>query len=357
MLYQQFKQKILHHYEAQLPFVIYRVPKAESFFSLLQKDDKLHVNNDLSVGGFVFAPFDSNQDIILIPDGNSLSFEIDLREGLNVIPTDFTYENTSDLHNKAGHIKLVEKGIYSIKKGNLHKVVLSRKERVEGIAVDSFMEIFTRILSNYPTAFVYLWFHPKVGMWAGATPETLLHLDGNKIQTMSLAGTQLYKEGKIDWGSKEKEEQQIVTDFIVDSLQDFSDATQVSKPYTHKAGKIVHIRSDIEATLKENVKLKDIVLRLHPTPAVCGLPKESSKDFILQNENYNRKYYTGFLGKLKLDSSKIQADFFVNLRCMEFEKNNINIYVGGGITKDSNPEQEWEETVKKTETIKSVLFT
>ena len=356
MAFQEFKQKILNHYEARLPFVIYRKPKAEKVFSLLQKDNKLYVNNDLSETGFVFAPFDTNQNIILIPDHNSFSLDINFNEEFKKNFTDYTHTNITNQLSKPGHIKLVEKGIQAIQQGDLHKVVLSRKEKVEDIAEKDSIDIYERLLACYPNAFVYLWFHPKVGMWAGATPETLMHLVDNKIRTMSLAGTQSFKEGEIIWGAKEKEEQQFVTDFIIDSLQDFLDAIQVSEPYTHKAGKIVHIRSDIEATLKENVKLKDLVSKLHPTPAVCGLPKESSKGFILQNENYNRKYYTGFLGRLKLNSSKIQADFFVNLRCMEFKKDSINIYVGGGITKDSNPEKEWDETVKKSETMKSVLI-
>jgi isochorismate synthase len=91
---------------------------------------------------------------------------------------------------------------------------------------------------------------------------------------------------------------------------------------------------------------------LHPTPAVCGLPKAAAKDFILQNENYDRCYYTGFLGEI---NTNLKTELFVNLRCVEIIDTFAAIYVGGGITLDSNPEDEWLETSNKTNTIKSVL--
>ena len=90
---------------------------------------------------------------------------------------------------------------------------------------------------------------------------------------------------------------------------------------------------------------------MHPTPAVCGFPKKESKDFILKNERYDRAFYTGFLGELNMSTSEL----YVNLRCMEIEKESIHIYVGGGITKESDPEKEWNETVAKSKTIKGVL--
>ena len=108
-------------------------------------------------------------------------------------------------------------------------------------------------------------------------------------------------------------------------------------------------------TANEN-GLYSLVDLLHPTPAVCGLPKEAAKQFILENENYNRSYYTGFLGELNMGlQNKNDSHLFVNLRCMEIEKNEAYIYVGGGITKESNPEEEWEETVAKSNIMLKVL--
>ncbi len=91
---------------------------------------------------------------------------------------------------------------------------------------------------------------------------------------------------------------------------------------------------------------------MHPTPAVCGIPLDSAKQFIKQTEGYDRKYYTGFLGPCNVNG---KTNLFVNLRCAELFANNINLYIGGGITKDSIPEKEWEETELKSKTLLSVL--
>jgi isochorismate synthase len=91
---------------------------------------------------------------------------------------------------------------------------------------------------------------------------------------------------------------------------------------------------------------------LHPTPAVCGLPKESAKEFILENEGYDRSFYTGFLGELSVEN---RSNLFVNLRCMQVKDATYYIYIGGGITSASVPEKEWEETVAKSKVMLRVL--
>ena len=98
--------------------------------------------------------------------------------------------------------------------------------------------------------------------------------------------------------------------------------------------------------------MKNLLNTLHPTPAVCGLPKEAAKSFILRNENYDRTFYTGFLGEININ---LVTDLFVNLRCVEIEEGFAKVYVGGGITEESIPEKEWLETHFKTTTIKSIL--
>ena len=136
---------------------------------------------------------------------------------------------------------------------------------------------------------------------------------------------------------------------------------------------LLHLKNVITAQLKSNLSLKHIISVLHPTPAVCGLPKEASKVFILDNEAYHRGYYTGFLGEINLETkltprsgkrniensayafNKVSTQLYVNLRCTQIKEKEALIYVGGGITKSSNPEKEWEETVSKSLIIKSIL--
>jgi isochorismate synthase len=110
--------------------------------------------------------------------------------------------------------------------------------------------------------------------------------------------------------------------------------------------------------LKSKKILKKVIASLHPTPAVCGLPKHSAKNFIRENEGYNREYYSGFLGELNIDLvtfKTLQTDLFVNLRCMKIIKDKAQLFIGCGITKDSNPEAEYLETVNKSMTMKKII--
>jgi isochorismate synthase len=160
------------------------------------------------------------------------------------------------------------------------------------------------------------------------------------------------------------EEQQFVTDFILNNLKNLTSEEIVSSPYTVQAGTLAHIKTDIEGVIKENSSLKQVVSVLHPTPAVCGLPKEAAKDFILENEGYDREYYTGFLGELNkegFNKEELKTDLYVNLRCMqikigaELETTQVHLYMGCGITVDSIPEKEWRESVNKSVTMKKIL--
>ena len=213
------------------------------------------------------------------------------------------------------------------------------------------LETFQNLISTYPTAFRYLFFHPKIGLWMGATPEQLVKINQNQFETVALAGTQLYSENVI-WATKEIEEQQFVTDYIVAKVKDKVTKLIISDAKTVKAGNLAHLKSSISGELTADFQANDLIKTLHPTPAVCGLPKENAIDFILKNEGYNRKYYAGFLGEYNKDN---QTDLFVNLRCLEVENDVVNIYVGCGITKDSNPEKEFIETENKSMTMRNVL--
>ena len=204
---------------------------------------------------------------------------------------------------------------------------------------------------------MYAWFHPKVGLWLGATPETFVKVIGSNFKTMSLAGTQPFEVDKDPiWTQKEFEEQQLVTDFIEKELGELSSTLTIENRKTVRAGNLWHLQTEINGVLKEEKNLKSLIQKLHPTPAVCGLPRNEAKAFILENENYYREFYTGFLGEINLKNEDDKtSSLYVNLRCMKIENNTASIFVGGGITKDSNPQQEFLETVAKSNTMKNIL--
>ena len=342
--------KIEASYTNNLPFVAYRKPNSDQISAFLMQDTDVYFTSDFSEEGFVFAPFNDKEKAILFPKEKAIFIK-------EMLANNIFFENKTIKNNvvadKEAHFKLVEKSLQRIYKEDFKKVVISRKETIE-LQQFTMMQTFKKMLHNYTNAFVYCWFHPKVGLWFGATPETLLYIDKNKFTTMSLAGTQVYKgENNVVWGGKELEEQQLVTDFIANQLKTITSNLNIDKTETVKAGNLLHLKTKVTGNLLPDSNLKDLIRSLHPTPAVCGLPREITKAFIIKNENYSRSFYTGFLGEL--NQSKTKTALFVNLRCMSVKDNKASIYVGGGITKDSEPEKEWLETVSKSKTMSRIL--
>lgn len=355
-------------FKTQKPFVFYRKPHDSTIYTLISKDQKLQFLDDFNQKGFVFAPFDDRKKTIIFPLNNVETKAFSYSNNTFSNDTDTTLNHT----DKAQHLLLLEQGISYIKTQKTPKIVLSRKEVLQKKC--DIIQTFKNLLDKYPTAMVYVWFHPKVGLWLGATPETLLTSKNNNFKTMALAGTQVYKDTKIVWENKEIQEHQFVTDYITQALSTLNIPFTVSKTSTLKAGSLVHLHASITGRLKHENQIGELIHALHPTPAVCGLPKEKSKQFILKHENYNREFYTGFLGELNFKTDRrqtsrnkrnienqayhfkdTQSALFVNLRCMQIKNNTIYIYVGGGITKDSNPQKEYLETVAKSKIMTSIL--
>ena len=326
----------------QNPFVCYVKPNETVWNLLIQQNDEIIEFSNQA--GFVFMPFHEGKQVVVPFEGNTfLQGAIDNTEKKEV--QNFTLSSSQ----KEAFENLVSKGVSAIQQGEFDKVVLSRKIILKQQI--SIVETFENLISTYQTAFRYLFFHPKIGLWMGATPEQLVKINQNQFETVALAGTQLYSEN-VSWSIKEIEEQQFVTDYIVDKVKDRVKPLIVTDIKTVKAGNLAHLISFISGELTADFQANDLIKALHPTPAVCGLPKEKAIDFILKNEDYNRKYYAGFLGEY---NKNYQTDLFVNLRCLEVEKNILNIYVGCGITKDSNPEKEYIETENKSMTMRNVL--
>ena len=368
-----FFEQIDLQFESQLPFVAYRKPNQEQLIARLQHDTEIHFVKDFSEQGFVFSPFNAIEKTIIIP--NQVSKVIYGHQPYcDPIAVDKSkFDDTSLEKSKVQHINLIQEGIEAIKNSELKKVVLSRCEAVE-LNEKNPTEIFRNLTKHYKSALIYCWYHPRVGLWLGATPETLLKIENSRFSIMALAGTQDFK-GHLDveWRPKEIEEQQYVTDFIIDNLKSSVNKIDASEVKTVRAGNLLHLRTLISAQLKPNTALKHVIEVLHPTPAVCGLPKEIAKNFILKHEHYNREFYTGFLGELNGETTvaprsgkrnienrayavtKNSTQLYVNLRCMQIKDNQAIIYVGGGITENSDTESEWQETISKSLVIKSIL--
>lgn len=340
-----------NHFESKLPFALFCKPNSPKIVGVFQKSDQLFELNDFTESGFAFVSFDGKQKVYLpMLECNVI---VD-----TLVETDFHFSkelnDEFDSNAKISFENLVEKGVQAIHDNEFRKVVLSRKEIVE--TNSNAISIFKSLLFHYKSAFNYCFYHPKVGIWIGATPEQFIKIEDTTLHTVALAGTQLF-DNELVWENKEKEEQQMVTEFIVENMNQFSDNVSVSAPKTIQAGNLAHLKTDISAIIDKS-DLGKIMQQLHPTPAVCGLPKTSAMQFILANEGYEREFYTGFLGELNVDFTSFKttnSDLFVNLRCMKLEDKTATVFVGCGITKDSQPEKEFLETVNKSKTVKKSL--
>ena len=344
-------EKISEHHDKRLPFVVFSLPDSNSVTAILQNSEELHSINYLTENGFVLAPFDYKENALFIPEAESEKIDAKIISA----EFDLTPVNISESQKEKDiYVEILDKTVKAIRSRKVKKVVMSR---YKDFPLDSFSigKLIKQLFSIYHTAFRYVWYHPKTGIWCGATPETLVQVDNDLFKTMALAGTQPYTGNqRVDWGTKELDEQQFVTDAITNSLQRVTSVLKVSNPHTHRAGSLLHLRTDITGILKKGkATLTTITAALHPTPAVCGSPRKAAKEFILENENYHRQFYTGFLGPIS--SNGASASIMVNLRCMKIENDIARIFVGGGITLASNIDDEWKETQNKMQTMLQVL--
>lgn len=335
-------EKASYYFSKKLPFALFVKPNQVQLNGVFQSTDELVEFSGQK--GFVFSGFYNTKDVVLPFDSceviqENWSYEKQYQERIY-----FSDSEGVEFKN------LVQKGINAIVENQFEKVVLSRKIEIPNDTINS-IESFKNLVNTYSTAFRYLFYHPQIGFWMGATPEQLVKIKNGEFYTMALAGTQPYSE-HIVWGEKEIKEQELVTDFIKNQIKDKVDTIKISDATTHRAGSIVHLKTDISGSIKSSIQPLDLVKALHPTSAVCGMPLQQARGFILEHEGYDRKYYSGYLGEW---NGMENSDLFVNLRCCEFLENAVAVYVGCGITKDSIPEHEFIETFNKSSTIVSIL--
>lgn len=348
-----------------LIFAAYRLPHTDAIRLIVQKSPDpvfVHLGKELfDSQGFLVAPFE-------VGEQNPICF---IRPDLNYLSTDYT--NFDELLNLPGETRdeaIFGNGIVSkkdfmhqveaikmaISENRFEKAVISRIKVLERCYRSKLPELFQVLISSYTNAFVYV-FNVGHQMWMGATPEPLLCSCKNQLETVSLAGTREYNAENLNihnWCRKELIEQELVSRFVEDSFKKLNlKYTQKNGPYTKKAGNLIHLRTDYSIKFKEaREKLDELIKELHPTSAVCGLPKTAAMNFLKVLEKHNRSYYAGFLGPINLEE---RLSLFVNLRCMQILADRLILYVGAGITIDSDPEQEWDETEIKADTLLSVI--
>lgn len=330
-----FIQKLNTAIERHIPFVLFSKPNEDCI--------QLYVQDASDHPSFLLHSFDSKIQK-RIGDSNPLKIstkDFDFSSSLKLKST----KKTAPIQEK-DYQKLIQNTIDFIQNTSVSKIVMSRLKVIENEGYNLF-KTYRNLVKQHPSALVFLWHWPEEETWMGATPELLLSQEENQVKTVSLAATKLPEN---QWTPKEYEEQQIVTDFIIECFSDVEDV-QVYGPETVQAGKFQHLKSYISGCLPLDLPLTILLERLHPTPALCGMPKRDAFEFILQNEVHSREFYSGYLG-METPNSK---EYYVNLRSAQVFSNEIWVYVGGGITSESQPQKEWLETELKSGTIGNAL--
>jgi len=353
-----------------IPFVTFLLPQHEHSTTYIQTSPGNAAWNSIQdisgETGFIMAPFDTRNGhryILVKPDlvidSSEISRETILQvESLESRPQPLWNSGAPVVTEREAYMEQVDAIKSSIATGSFQKAVLSRIRVVEGMHMEIVPKLYQSICRKHPNAFTYL-FKSDKHFWLGASPEPLLRLREGKISTVSLAGTRPYSDKDLDinkWTAKEVLEQEYVTRYIHDVLRAFNVKDyRVSSSYVKKAGNLLHLRTDFTLDFARlNGCLWDFIDAMHPTPAVAGQHKEDAISFIKQLEPHDRDYYTGFLGPL---STHGETDLFVNLRCMKITPDFISLYVGGGITLESDPADEWNETHLKALSLLKIMRT
>lgn len=290
-----------------------------------------------------FTSFDKRQ---------SLDFTGNLQE---IPPADISPISTEVLglvepipeeESQKSYLEKLGKVIQFIEGNQLKKLVIARQKIIRYTKNISLTDSFINLCRAFPNAFVYL-FVSGQECWLGAFSEILgkYHKKTQVFETMSLAGTLPLSE---TWTEKEYLEQQAVTDYIREILLQYSKPSDlsVSETYDHISGHIKHLRTDFSTKIT-HPDLQTIIDHLHPTPAVCGIPKTMCIEGISRFEDTNRSFYSGYI---RVENEEF-IQYFVNLRCGKFTQKYAQLFVGGGITAKSSPEKEWQETRLKSQAI------
>lgn len=349
-------------------FAFYRLPYKQSYTLVMQNDDapeKLYSVDELNgKSGFVIAPFAPSEEcpILLMRPDFVKHFHINAEKS----PSDDTKtkEIIASQTEKADYEDDFDCFHEQLENGNFQKLVLARCSHLHSKSASHLKaeDLFIKACKMYPRLFIALVSTPQTGTWLMATPEILLSGNGYEFTTMALAGTQsappsdLVADQPVEgvtWSKKNQEEQQYVADYIEDIISEFTDHCSKKGPFTTMAAQLYHLCTDFLFRLKDTDELGEVLDALFPTPAVCGIPKEEARQFILDNESIDRRYYSGFVGPLVPQG---ETHLYVSLRCMNIHQGGkFDLYAGGGLLAESEMEKEWEETEAKMQTMKAVI--
>ena len=243
----------------------------------------------------------------------------------------------------------------ALEQGSVRKVVLARSERFS--ATDgSFDAVDTAFRMREQQKGCTVFFVRRRGgqAFVGATPEELIRRTGNDVATMSLAGTRRREDSEnadaalgeeLLASHKDRHEQQLVTQAIMEALFPVVEELVLSRvPEIAKLADVQHLRTRLVGRLREDVSVFELADRLHPSPAVGGLPRVEALEWIEENEGLDRGWYAGPIGWVRPGGDGLLV---IAIRSVLVDSEEATAFVGCGLVENSDPHSEWEESQAK----------
>ncbi|KPY86116.1 isochorismate synthase [Pseudomonas syringae pv. tagetis] len=246
-----------------------------------------------------------------------------------------------------------------IKRGGLKKVVLARSQNVP--VANPLEQVMQYLTLRQPNAYLFA-FARGSSCFLGASPECLLTVQGDQLQTMALAGTAPRGTTSADdvrlgeqllASDKDNSEHAMVIDCIRQGLAEHCLELDIARrPRLHKLPHIQHLLTPVKATLASNASLLQIAQSLHPTPAVGGLPRREALDYIRSHEQLDRGWYAAPIGWL---DDQGNGELAVALRSALLNGHRATLFAGCGLVSGSEPESEYRESDLKMQTMREAL--
>lgn len=244
----------------------------------------------------------------------------------------------------------VDKVVSELTGGPLKKVVLARELRLMFNKQVEVEKVLENLYKQQQESFIFA-FESNGDCFVGATPERLVKKQGNEIFSTCLAGTisrgETAEEDKylgetLLHDQKNLIEHQYVVEMIKEALEESCEEIILpDQPQLMKIRDIQHLYTPVIGKAGKDSSLLLIVEKLHPTPALGGLPKKEAVEKIRQVEELDRGFYAGPLGWLDYRGN---GEFAVAIRSGLIQGEEVSLFAGCGVVADSNSESEYLET-------------
>jgi menaquinone-specific isochorismate synthase len=255
-----------------------------------------------------------------------------------------------------GFERQVEQLVQSIQRGELQKVVVAREVQLAFPAPLDPVATVVGLSEQAPECLRFL-FRWGDAAFLGATPERLLHKRGRQVETEALAGSidsrDESAERRLQASAKDLEEHALVVSAITSALEPLCDRLQLPpRPGVRSLKHLLHLCTPIEARLNRDTHVLELLERLHPTPAVGGVPTRAALECIAHTESFDRGWYAGAIGWF---DALGDGDFNVALRSGLMRSERAWLFAGAGLVRESQAALEYAETTWKLTTMLSSL--